>query len=329
MNNKLESINLFKGYSQEENENTHAFLAFLNSLLNSNKKEFLRFFNSLKIGIQTSRTSDITIDCLKQNYGATWDGQIYSKSKKWFIAIESKVRKAALSRNQLKSHIANVKDLKKQYKKVKLILLTPFDKDWIIKEYLLGKHVKDVNYISWGDIYKSAAYLRPQSKALKFVVDEYKEYLQNVNYEKAGIIQMVNLSIFCSEKTFKKIVDGKCNKFHIPDKITGFELPNFKVFLYRKKKGEKGGIFAFFTSKGISLDYNRKKDKEFKYYFDISGFKELKRSIMPDEVRDIAKKSKTTNSLSNFKIHNCPAPYYFLNKEIVGALENLAYKRIK
>ncbi len=326
VNSKLESINLFKGYSQEENANTHAFLAFLKALLNSSKKEFTQFFNYLDMGIKTNKTNDINIDCLKQNFGATWDGQIYSKRNKWFIAIESKIRKAALSRKQLRSHISNAKDLKRQYKKVKLTLLTPFDKDWIIQEYLSGKPTKDINYISWGDIYKSVAYLRPQGQALSFIVAEYKQYLQDANYERAGIIQMINKDIFYSAKTYKKIIKCKANKFHIPEKITGFDLPNFKVFLYCK---ERGGIFAFFTSKGMLLDYNRKKDKEFKYYFDISGFKELRRSLQAEEIRDIAKKSKTTTSLSNFKIHNCPAPYYFLNKKIVDVLENLANQRVR
>lgn len=91
MNNKLESINLFKGYSQEENANTHAFLTFLKALLNSNRKEFVQFFNDLDMGIKSNMTDNINIDFLKQNFGATWDGQIYSKSEKWFIAIESKI----------------------------------------------------------------------------------------------------------------------------------------------------------------------------------------------------------------------------------------------
>jgi hypothetical protein len=33
MNGHLDSMNLFRGYSQEENAQTHAFLAFLNFLL--------------------------------------------------------------------------------------------------------------------------------------------------------------------------------------------------------------------------------------------------------------------------------------------------------
>jgi len=326
LNNKLESINLFKGYSQEENANTHAFLAFLKALLNSSQKEFLSFFNYLDMGIKTSGTKDINIECLKQNFGATWDGQIYSNSKKWFIAIESKVNKSALNRKQLMDHISNAKDLRKQYNKVRLTLLTPFDKRWIIQEYLHGKPTKGISFISWGDIYKSAAYLRPQGKALRFMVNEYKQYLQNANYEKAGIIQMVNKDIFYTDNTYKRIVNGKYNKFHIPDKITGFDLPNFRVFLYCK---DKGGIFAFFTSKGMLLDSNRRKDKEFKYYFNISGFKTLKPSITAEEIRDMAKKSKTITNLVNFKIHNCPAPYYLLNKDIVDILANMSNKRIR
>lgn len=89
MNNKLESINLFKGYSQEENANTHAFLSFLNLLLNSSNNDFVHFTNKLEMKLVTPRTNDINIDCLKQNHGATWDGQIYSKNKQWFIGIES------------------------------------------------------------------------------------------------------------------------------------------------------------------------------------------------------------------------------------------------
>jgi hypothetical protein len=36
----LDSLNLFKGYTQEENANTHAFLAFLKFLLKTSPKGF-------------------------------------------------------------------------------------------------------------------------------------------------------------------------------------------------------------------------------------------------------------------------------------------------
>lgn len=234
-------------------------------------------------------------------------------------------RIGALNQRQLRHHISRVKRLKKQYNKVNLVLLTPFDKDWIIEEYLAGKTIKDVDYISWGEIYKSAAYLRPRNKALRFIVNEYKEYLQNTNYEKAGIIQIVNKYNWYSDKQYNDIVAGRYTKFHIPDKRTGFDLPDFKVFVY---DNEKGGIFSFFTSEGMFLNPNRKRWKEFKYYCKITPkFKELRRPINAEDIRNIASKSKIANNLRDFKTHQCPTPCYFLNKDIVDRLEIMANNR--
>ena len=55
----LDSINLFKGYTQE-NASTHAFLAFLNFLLRTEPKLFLAFcrsrnFGGIKIEPKTSK----------------------------------------------------------------------------------------------------------------------------------------------------------------------------------------------------------------------------------------------------------------------------------
>ena len=49
----MDSINLFKGYSQKENEQTHAFLAFLNFLRNSNKVDIWK--------IEDPRDGDLNI----------------------------------------------------------------------------------------------------------------------------------------------------------------------------------------------------------------------------------------------------------------------------
>lgn len=327
MNEKLESINLFKGYAQDENAKTHAFLSFLYILLRSNETAFLFFWKELNLLSRNIRPKATCIGCLKQNF-ATWDGQIFSEQDKWFIAIESKINKGALNSGQLKRHLAGIKRVKKEYEKVKLVLLTPFDKDWICQEYLNGKNQSDIDFLSWGDIYKAAVCLLKKnlkSPPLKIIVEEYISYLNDANFAKAGIIQMVNEDIFYSENRYEKIKNSEDNKFHIPNKIVGFDFPSFRVFLYGK---DRGGLFASFTSEGMWLDSNRRKDEEFKYYFKISNFKDLKNSpISAVDIRKLLWSRDKNNHFRHFKENNCPAPYYFLNRDMVNKLEQVAKRR--
>jgi hypothetical protein len=153
MNGDLDSINLFKGYTQEENSNTHAFLAFLNFLLHADRRDFFKLLRSFNCGdVSTANPEDIEIRCLRYDHG-TWDGEIYSKRKRWFLAIESKINKIALSPSQLRRHRQHIETLLAEYDHARLVLLTPFDADWIVKEYLHGKCGRNIAFLSWGDVY--------------------------------------------------------------------------------------------------------------------------------------------------------------------------------
>jgi hypothetical protein len=325
MNCNLESINLFKGYKQEENENTHAFLAFLNLLLHTNNKLFLTFWNSLKTGIKIDVVNDVEIDCQPRKFGS-WDGQIYSKKQKWFVAIESKIRTTALKSSQLIIHQINIKKCEEEYTKVKLVLLTPFDKDWIIKEYLNGKPAKNINYLSWRDIYKSVTDIQARlnnNLPLEFVVDQYKNYLQDSNYNHAGIIQILNEDNI-NDEYIKSVIAGEENRWHVPSKKIGFDIPNFKVFAYDKNKN---GIFGYFVSKGMFVNPNRKNWKEWKYFFKIENFRRLKPAISIKVIRKMLGKAEMGDDFlkyRDFKKNNCPAPYYVLNTKMVEALEEIA-----
>ena len=327
MNSDLDSINLFKGYSQKENEQTHAFLAFLNFLLHTDKKKFVLLWNSLKISRININPSDIEIRCLNYENG-TWDGEIKSKKKKWFIAIESKIEKSALNHSQIRRHRFHIAKEKNIYQHVKLVFLTPFDKDWIIKEYLHGKHGNNVSFLSWGDVYKSANVISENlnNSTHKYVVEEYKKYLEAVNWNRTGIIQVLNKE-YIEDDFICKIKTGKHDAFHIPSKKIGFDLPNFKVFLYER---EKGGISSYFTSNGMFLDHRRERDKSFKHYFTIEDFIELKNPIDNEDIRKLLGKKEMGGKYMKykcFKKKNCPAPYYVLNAKMVDALERFAKKR--
>jgi hypothetical protein len=286
---------------------------------------FLSFWRELKIGNNDIETNDIEIDIMKRNSGATWDGEIKSKKKKWFIAIESKIRQSALNSTQLRRHRLNIRRREKEYDKVKLVLLTPFGQDWIIEEYFHGKHVKNVNYISWRDIHKSttAIQLKLKDPSLRFIVDQYKRYLQNADYSSAGIIQILNEDNY-DDKYLNVVIAGKYHRWHVPSKKIGFDIPNFKVFAYDKNKN---GIFGYFVSKGMFVNPNRKYWKEWKYYFKLDNFRKFKTAISIKDIRKILGKAEMGDDFykyRDFKKNNCPAPYYVLNTKMVEALEEIA-----
>lgn len=86
-----------------------------------------------------------------------------------------------------------------------------------------------------------------------------------------GIIQVINEEVFYDEPTYQKVIAGEYTKFHIPNIEHKLNITDLKVFLYSTKRG---GIFAFFNSKGIFLDPDVIED-EFKLYFEIQNFKEI------------------------------------------------------
>ena len=207
-------------------------LAFLNFLLRTEPKLFLAFCCSRNFGGIKIEPKDVEIDCLKQNYGGTWDGQRFSRKKGWFIAVESKVNKSALNRAQLKGHKRNLRKLRDEFSSVELVFLTPFDKDWLVKEYLHGKHEKHIGFLSWGNVYKSTSEVQGglTNAAHKFVTEQYQRYLEAANGNRAGIIQIVSKE-YIDDDYIRNVKAGKHTRFHIPSKKVGFDVPNFKVFV--------------------------------------------------------------------------------------------------
>jgi hypothetical protein len=323
MNGHLDSMNLFKGYSQEENAQTHAFLAFLNFLRHANARVFRAYWHSLGFNPHGVSPADIEIGCLTQKDGGTWDGQILSQKSRWFIAVESKVNKGAFSRIQLSRHKRHIKSLagKRGYRRAKLVLLTPFDKDWIVKEYLRGKREPAISFLSWGDIYKSTLEIRGKvdNRGQKFVVNQYVTYLEAANEDRAGIIQILS-NKYISDEVTRRFQSGEYVGFHIPSKKIGFDLPNFKVFCYNH---EKNGISWYFTSKGLHLDRIRLRGADFKHYFEVDNPVTLKNPITVEMIRRLLGKREmggNYHAYRDFKKRSCPAPYYLLNRKMVNAL---------
>ncbi len=329
MNGHLDSMNLFRGYSQEENAQTHAFLAFLNFLLHANAKVFQKYCGSLRLGLHGATPADVEIGCLTQADGGTWDGQILSRKSGWFIAVESKVTKTAFSRIQLSRHKARIKDLARTYARAKLVLLTPFDTDWIVKEYLCGKREPAITFLSWGDVYKSTLEIRGMvgSRGHEFVVEQYGAYLEAANGDRSGIVQILNRKHISDEVT-ARFQSGEYDDFHIPSKKIGFDLPKFKVFCYDH---EKGGISWYFTSNGMHLDRIRLHGVDFKHYFEVDSPVTLKTPITAGTIRRLlGRREMGGNYLvyRDFKKRKCPAPYYLLNRKMVDALVHEARAKV-
>ena len=135
------SLNLFKGYSQKENGQTHAFLSFLNFLKNCDERSLTNICNNLKIFKKNHKIipESVKIEVLPskaQKKKVTWDGQI--QTSKLLVAIECKINKNALRQSQLKRHFNCIRN----YPHGKLILITPFDRDWLLNKYpKLGKNL--------------------------------------------------------------------------------------------------------------------------------------------------------------------------------------------
>jgi hypothetical protein len=321
MNNVLESMNLFRGYSQEENAQTHAFLAFLNFLLHANARAFQTYWHSLGLWPRRVTPSDVEIGCLTHENGGTWDGQIRSRKRGWFVAVESKLKKAALSRNQLSRHKKCMRGLTGKFSHKKLLLLTPFDKDWIVKEFLRGRCNHNVTFLSWRDVYESTIGLRGKvsGRGQEFVVNQYGAYLEAANGDRSGIIQVLNKK-HIGDEVARGFQSGEYNDFHIPSKKIGFDLPKFKVFCYDH---EKGGISWYFTSNGMRLDRIRVNGVDFKHYFEVDSPVTLKTPIATSTIRSVLGRREmggNYRAYQSFKKRNCPAPYYILNRKMVDAL---------
>jgi hypothetical protein len=101
----------------------------------------------------------------------------------------------------------------------------------------------------------------------------------------------------------------------------GFDLPNFKVFIYDR---QKGGIFSFFTSSGMYLNPRYRHRRSFRYYFKIEDFRVLRTAIADQDIRRLLGRKGMGGNFRHFKTHRCPAPYYVLNANMVDVLEREA-----
>ena len=295
-------------------------MAFLNFLKNSNKNIFIQFCNSLKIfNTKKINLSSLTIKSLPSKISTnriSWDGEISSSD--FYIAIESKINFSAFRLSQIKTHIKKLKQLNSRNKK--LILLTPFDRDWLTRKnhYLANKQIY---FLSWSDIYQKIETI-PKNKnntSFNFVLQEYKDYIENSHIDRAGIIQTLNSEVL-GEKEFENLNKLKTwKKWHVPSKKFGFDLPNFKVFLYKHDLG----LVGYFNSHGMSLNPDRKHRTDYKFYFNVW-----------DSIK-ILPKTKIINQNELIKLlgyekfkrwKNRGQSYFVLNKKMVDELLNIIIK---
>ena len=321
----MNPINLFKGYKKGEDEQTHSFLSFLNFLKETNEQTFLNFCVALNILNSKERNiKNVVISCFPKKLETgrvDWDGQMTTKSS--ITAIESKIKRSAFRLKQIKVHIKKLKDKKLNYRNKKLILLTPFDKDWLIHEYPTLKN-EFVDFLSWSAIYSEInnISLNNQNNSFIFVLNEYKNYVNEINEDRVGIIQTLNMEVL-GKKNFENLnLLKEWEKWHVPSKNFGFDLPNFNVFLYKHGVG----LVGYFNSRSMSLNPSRKNGDEYKFYFNIQNginvFPSAK-IISKDELINLLGKREMKSDYEKFKRwKNRGHGYFVLNKKMIDALLN-------
>ena len=175
-------VNLFELYKKNEDRQTHAFLALLNLIKKYNFDIFMDL--CFQLGILPHKdfsNKNLKIKCLPskfidkkgEEFNVTWDGQINFLDKV-IIAIESKVNRGALKQSQLKRHLNNLKRIDYPFKK--LILLTPFGKEWLRNKYhfLQSGYVE---FLSWRDIYDKINQLLNKNNNKDIFYRVIEEYL--------------------------------------------------------------------------------------------------------------------------------------------------------
>jgi len=311
-------VNLFRIYKNpDENLQTHALLSVLDFIRICDVILLRKILKRLNILSRYKITNEVGITFLPTKIKGrriSWDGQI--DTSKSLIAIESKISHSALKNSQIKNHLLKIKKIH-GYKEKKLVIISPFDKNWLKSKYQILKS-EIVHLLSWGEVYRvlREETIKLKNKVLlKNIITQYLDFIKDTQ-DVAGFIQTLNPIILGD--LIKKIESGQTKEFHVPKKKKIYDTPNLRVFLYSKEKG----IFAYFVSAGITWDSKRDGEYggKYEYCFKIDSYTKID-PIAQKQVMELLK----SKNLKKWKKR--AQPLFKLDNEKTDILEQTMLQR--